>query len=56
MKLFIPCGGAYSPHPIKLRQHGSDGKRFLREPVPADRRTHTEIRDPPGITRLRDQR
>jgi hypothetical protein len=28
MKLFIPCGGAYSPHPIKLRQRGSDGKWF----------------------------
>ena len=46
MKLFIPCGGAYSPHPIKLRQRGSDGKWFLWEPVPADRRPHTEIRDP----------
>ena len=46
MKLFIPCGGAYSPHPIKLCQRGSDGKRFLWEPVPADRRPHTEIRDP----------
>ena len=32
MKLFIPCGGAYSPHPIKLRQRGSDGKWFPREP------------------------
>ena len=31
MKLFIPCGGAYSPHPIKLRQRGSDGKWFLWE-------------------------
>lgn len=31
MELFIPCGGAYSPHLIKLRQRGSDGKRFLWE-------------------------
>ena len=31
MKLFIPCGGANSPRPIKLRQRGSDGKWFLWE-------------------------
>ena len=31
MKLFIPCGGADSPRPIKLRQRGSDGKWFLCE-------------------------
>ncbi len=31
MKLFIPCGGAYDPRPIKLRQRGSDGKWFLWE-------------------------
>lgn len=31
MKLFIPCGGADSPRPIKLRQRGSDGKWFLWE-------------------------
>lgn len=31
MKLFIPCGGAYSPQPLKLRQRGSDGKWFLWE-------------------------
>ena len=30
-KLFIPCGGADSPRPIKLRQRGSDGKWFLWE-------------------------
>ena len=29
MKLFIPCGGADDPRPIKLRQRGSDGKWFL---------------------------
>lgn len=29
MKLFIPCGGADDPRPIKLRQRGSDGKCFL---------------------------
>ena len=60
MKLFIPCGGAYSPHPIKLRQRGSDGKCFLweqylltgvRTPKAADPNPR-----PPGITRLRDQR
>lgn len=31
MKLFIPCGGASSPRPIKLRKRGSDGKWFLWE-------------------------
>lgn len=31
MKLFVPCGGADSPRPIKLRQRGSDGKWFLWE-------------------------
>ena len=31
MKLFIPCGGADSPRPVKLRQRGSDGKWFLWE-------------------------
>ena len=31
MKLFIPCGGADDPSPIKLRQRGSDGKWFLWE-------------------------
>ena len=31
MKLFIPCGGADTPRPIKLRQKGSDGKWFLWE-------------------------
>lgn len=31
MKLFIPCGGADSPRPIKLRQRGQDGKWFLWE-------------------------
>ncbi len=31
LKLFIPCGGADSPRPIKLRQRGSDGKWFLWE-------------------------
>ena len=31
MKLFIPCGGADDPRPIKLRQRGSDGKWFLWE-------------------------
>lgn len=31
MKLFISCGGADSPRPIKLRQRGSDGKWFLWE-------------------------
>lgn len=30
-KLFIPCGGADAPRPIKLRQRGSDGKWFLWE-------------------------
>ena len=30
MKLFIPCGGADSPRPIKLRMKG-DGKWFLWE-------------------------
>ena len=30
MKLFIPCGGADSPRPIKLRMRG-DGKWFLWE-------------------------
>lgn len=31
MKLFILCGGADDPRPIKLRQRGSDGKWFLWE-------------------------
>ena len=31
MKLFIPCGGADDPRPIKLRQRGSDSKWFLWE-------------------------
>ena len=31
MKLFIPCGGADSPRPAKLRQRMSDGKWFLWE-------------------------
>lgn len=31
MKLFIPCGGADSPRPVKLRQRGRDGKWFLWE-------------------------
>ncbi len=31
MKLFIPCGGADAPRPIKLRQRGSDKKWFLWE-------------------------
>ena len=31
MKLFLPCGGADSPRPVKLRQRGSDGKWFLWE-------------------------
>ena len=29
MKLFISCGGADDPRPIKLRQRGSDEKWFL---------------------------
>ena len=31
MKLFLPCGGADDPRPVKLRQRGSDGKWFLWE-------------------------
>lgn len=31
MKLFIPCGGADNPRPVKLRMRGSDGKWFLWE-------------------------
>lgn len=31
MKLFIPCGGADDPRPVKLRRRGSDGKWFLWE-------------------------
>ena len=31
IKLFIPCGGADDPRPIKMRQRGSDGKWFLWE-------------------------
>lgn len=31
MKLFIPCGGADDPRPIKLRRRDSDGKWFLWE-------------------------
>ncbi len=30
-KLFIPCGGADDPRPVKLRQRGADGKWFLWE-------------------------
>lgn len=31
IKLFIPCGGADTPRPIKLRKRGRDGKWFLWE-------------------------
>ena len=31
MKLFIPCGGADDPRPVKFRRRGSDGKWFLWE-------------------------
>lgn len=31
MKLFIPCGGADDPRPVKLRKRESDGKWFLWE-------------------------
>ena len=31
MKLFIHCGGADDPRPIKMRQRGSDNKWFLWE-------------------------
>ncbi len=31
MKVFVPCGGADDPRPIKLRRRGSDGKWFLWE-------------------------
>lgn len=31
MKLFIPCGGADAPRPVKLRRRASDGKWFLWE-------------------------
>ena len=31
MKLFIPCGGADAPRPVKLRLRGSDGKWLLWE-------------------------
>ena len=41
MKLFIPCGGADAPRPVKLRQRGSDGKWFLREQY-----LLTGVRDP----------
>ena len=40
MKLFIPCGGADSPRPIKLRMRG-DGKWFLWEQY-----LMTDIRQP----------
>lgn len=30
-KLFLPCGGADAPRPVKLRQRGSDGKWLLWE-------------------------
>ena len=30
-KLFLPCGGADDPRPVKLRRRGSDGKWFLWE-------------------------
>ena len=41
MKLFIPCGGADAPRPVKLRQRGSDGKWFLWEQY-----LLTGVRDP----------
>lgn len=40
MKLFIPCGGADSPRPVKLRMRG-DGKWFLWEQY-----LMTDIRQP----------
>lgn len=30
-KVFVPCGGADDPRPVKLRRRGSDGKWFLWE-------------------------
>lgn len=30
-KVFVPCGGADAPRPVKLRRRGSDGKWFLWE-------------------------
>ena len=41
MKLFIPCGGADAPHPVKLRQRGSDGEWLLWEQY-----LLTGVRDP----------
>ena len=43
MKLFIPCGGADSPRPIKLRQKG-DGRWFLWEQY-----LLTDIRQPKAL-------
>ena len=44
MKLFIPCFGADSPRPVKLRQRGSDGKWFLWEQY-----LLTDIRQPKSL-------
>ena len=57
MKLFIPCGGADDPRPIKMRQPQThktayEGRRqmVLMGAVPAYRYTHTQIRRPLGIS------
>ena len=47
-KLFIPCGGADSPRPIKLRRKG-DGAVVLVGAVPDDRYPHPDIGRPVGI-------
>ena len=44
MKLFIPCFGADSPRPVKLRQRGSDGKWLLWEQY-----LLTDIRQPKSL-------
>lgn len=51
MKLFIPCGGADSPRPIKLRQRGRDGKWFLWEQYLLTGRPHAQVRRSLGVSR-----
>ena len=42
MKLFIHCGGADDPRPVKMRQRGSDNKWFYGA-VSANRCAYAEI-------------
>lgn len=56
MKLFIPCGGADDPRPIKLRQRVSDGKWFLWEQYLLTGVRTPKARRPVGVSRKESSR